>query len=95
MSYRYIKRHVTHFGEFPKMAVNVRIGAADSGNLIDLYADYEHSSLWFQRWNCSPKWLPWSDLGDLSYKTERQRADAVEDLALKYWAETPPGEGGR
>jgi hypothetical protein len=93
MNYRYLERHVTHLDE--TLHVNVRIGGAVEGRLVDLFADFSDCTLSLVLWEGPTQSLPWSDLGDLSYMTERQRADAVEDLALKYWAKTPPGEGGQ
>jgi hypothetical protein len=89
MNYRYLERHVTHIGD--ALHVNVRIGGAAEGRLVDLFADFGDCTLSLVRWNGPTQLLPWSDIGDLDGKTERQQADAVEDLALKYWAETPPG----
>jgi hypothetical protein len=93
MTYRYLERHVTHLDD--ALHVNVRIGGAAEGRLVDLFADFSDCTMSLVQREGPIQSVPWSDLGDLSYMTERQRADAVEDLALQYWAETPPGEGGQ
>jgi hypothetical protein len=92
MTYRYLERHVTHTDDD---MISVRIGVTSEGNLVDLCADFGDCTLILVPREGPTQLLPWSDLGDLDGKTERQLADAVEDLALQYWAETPPGEGGR
>jgi hypothetical protein len=89
MDYRYLERHVTHLDD--ALHVNVRIGGAAEGKLVDLFADFSDRTMSLVQWEGPIQSVPWSALGDLDGKTERQLADAVEDLALKYWAETQPG----
>jgi hypothetical protein len=91
MDYRYLERHMTHLDD--ALHVNVRIGGAAEGRLVDLFADFGDRTMSLVQWEGPIQSVPWSDLGDLDGKAERQLADAVEDLALKYWADYRQGEG--